>query len=182
MQGFGKSVWTKLYTAQTPRLFVSDPLGSFPNVDFVSDPADWWPKIKSGELKQFRFGTYDSAELPTFGHMAYASGDCTMVVEECALMFPRGVDMDEWAKRLIFMGRHPRVNLVMVAQRAVKIPLDIRSQSTRVITFLQTEPEDADALADKIGKQYFDEIMSLPKLQCLDWHNGQVKRYGVRPA
>lgn len=180
-QGCGKSVWSKEYTRTSARLFVSDPLGSFPNVDFVSDPADWWPKIESGELKAFRFGTYIKEELPFFGHAAYATGDCTLVIEECALMFQRGADLDEWAKRLVFMGRHASVNLLLVAQRAVKIPLDVRSQATRIVTFRQTDPNDVDAIEEVIGRGHEDEIRSLPELHCVDWHAGEVRSYSVRP-
>lgn len=181
-QGFGKSVWAKLYSERSPRLFVSDPMASYPGVDFLSDPGDFWEAYERGEKKTFRFGTYHREELPMFGSMAFASGNCTLIVEECALMFPRGKPLEEWANRIIFMGRHAQVNLLMLAQRAVAIPLDIRSQATRVITFRQTEPDDADAISEKIGKQYYDRIMALPELTCLDWENGNVREYPIRPG
>jgi hypothetical protein len=180
-QGCGKSVWSKAYAATQKRLFVSDPLASFPGVDFMSDPNDILPRIFSGEMREFRFGTYDAAELPLFGHAAYGAGDCTFVIEECALMFRRGADLDDWAKRLVFMGRHQRVNLVLVAQRAVKVPLDVRSQATRIVTFRQTDPNDIDAISEVIGGDYEDTIRALPELHCVDWNAGKVSQYSIHP-
>jgi hypothetical protein len=181
-QGCGKSVWTKEYVRSVSRLLVSDPMASFPGVDFMTDPADWWPKIERGELKEFRFGTHIKEELALFGHMAFGAKDCTLVIEECALMFPRGADLDEWAKRLVFMGRHARVNLLLVAQRAVKIPLDVRSQATRIISFRQIDPNDLKALEEVMGNGMDgEEIRALPELHCVDWTPGSLKRYSVRP-
>lgn len=181
-QGFGKSVWTKAYSAQSKRLLVSDPMASFPNVDFTREISDWMPELlEDGDGKEFRFGVYEAEDLPIIGSGAYAIGDCTLVIEEAALVFPRGADLDKWAKRLVFMGRHARVNLVLVAQRAVKIPLDVRSQATRIITFRQTEPDDVSALCDRIGKEHYETISTLPELKCLDWQNNAVQSYMVRP-
>lgn len=181
-QGQGKSVWTKEYSRTLSRLFVSDPMGSYEGVDFVSDPADWWQRIESGEMREFRFGTHIAEELPFFGHAAFAAGDCTLVIEECALMFQRGADLDEWAKRLVYMGRHPRVNLLLVAQRANAIPLAVRSQASRIITFRQSDPTDVKAIAEIIGREHAEAIPALPKLECIDWTPEGIKTYGVRPS
>ena len=184
-QGMGKSVWTKEYGRTLPRLFVSDPLASYPNVDFLSDPEDWMPRVLSGELKTFRYGTYYADELALFGSAAYAAGDCTFVLEECALLFKRGANLDEWANRLIFMGRHQRVTLVLVAQRAMKIPLDVRSQATRIVSFRQTDPGDVDAITEVMGArgtELEDTIRELPELHCVDWEPGKgISHYSVRP-
>jgi hypothetical protein len=180
-QGCGKSVWTKAFCAMQKRLLVSDPLASYPAVDFMADPQDWLPRVFSGEIREFRFGTYYPEELPLFGHAAYGAGDCTFVIEECALMFRKGGDLDEWAKKIIYMGRHQRVNVILVAQRAVNIPLAVRSQATRIVSFRQIDPDDARELRDVIGESA-DELQALPDLQCIDWEAGKgVSRYSVTP-
>jgi DNA helicase HerA-like ATPase len=120
-------------------------------------------------------------DLPILGNAAFGAGTCTLIIEECAIIFRRGEILDDWAKRLIFMGRHQSVNLVLIAQRAAKIPIDIRSQASRVITFRQTEPDDVAAIAERIGFDARDEIPALPDLHCIDWDNGAVRRYPVRP-
>lgn len=179
-QGAGKSVWTKAYCSSKPRLFVYDPLASYAGVDFVSDPVDVFPGILSGESKNFRVGTYLPDELPLFGSSAFAAGSCVMVVEECGVVFQRGATLEEWARRIIFMGRHRETSIVLVAQRASSIPVDIRSQASRIVTFRQVEPDDVKAISERIGRDNRDLIPALPDLECLDWENGAVKRYKIR--
>lgn len=148
-------------------------------MDFLSDPEEWMPRVLNGELQTFRYGTYYRDELPLFGHAAYGVGNCSLVIEECALMFERGAKLEEWANRLIFMGRHQQVNLILVAQRAVKIPLDVRSQATRIVSFRQSDPNDVDALCDVMGDDA-EDIRELPELHCVDWEPGKgLSRYKV---
>lgn len=182
-QGCGKSVWTQLYCQSKPRLIIGfDPKAEYPGVDYATDPKEWVPRVVNGELEKFRFGSYLEAELETLGNAAYAAGRCCLVMEECALLFDRGADLAEWTRPLIFMGREPQLDLVLIAQRANRIPVDIRSQSNRIITFNQTEPDDVKALAQRIGKEHAEEILMLPPLHCLDWQQGVgVKRYAVHP-
>lgn len=181
-QGFGKTVWTKLYGASKPRLLLYDPKAEYPNVDYQSDPEDWIPGVVNRQTEKFRFGTYQESDIELFGNAAFAAGRCTFIMEECAILFDRGEDIAAWAKPLIFMGREPQLNLVLVAQRANRIPIDIRSQASRIVTFLQSDPDDVRALAARIGKQYAERISSLPPLNCLDWQAGQgVRAYQVAP-
>lgn len=180
-QGFGKSVWGKLFTKGKPRLLVYDPQQSY-NVDFQTDPEHWVPGILESGQKEFRYGSGYPWELSLLGNTAYAAGDCTLLVEECALIFRRGEELHDWAKPLIFMGRIQRVSLVLIAQRAAKIPLDIRSQASRIVTFRQTEPADVDALIDRMGSDA-EGIPELPILNCIDWEDGRLTRYAIpKPA
>lgn len=179
-QGAGKSVWAKIYAQTIPRLLVYDPLASY-RVDFTTDPEDYISDIADGNTSSFRVGTYLQDELSLFGSAAFAAGNCTMVMEECGVVFQRGTLMEQWLSRLIFMGRHRSVSLVYVAQRAASIPIDVRSQASRIVSFRQSEPEDVDALCKRIGKQYRDVIPQLPDLECVDWEGGHVKQYKVRP-
>jgi hypothetical protein len=177
----GKSVWAKLFSQRISRLLVSDPTMSYRNVDYETPPDEWLQSVITRQKEQFRFGTYYAEELPMFGHAAFAAGNCTLIIEECALIFRRGEELHEWAKPLIFMGGHSHVDLVLVAQRAASIPINIRSQATRIVTFKQSEPADVDALADRIGKSVKEVIPTLDKLECLDWDGDQVRHYTVRP-
>lgn len=182
MQGFGKSVWTKAYAASKPRLLLYDPKAEYPNVNYMANPQDWIPSVVKREAKTFRYGTYFAEEVELFGNAAYAAGQCTFIMEECKMLFDRGEDVAPWARPLIYMGREPQLNLVLVAQRAIAIPPDIRSQASRIVTFLQTEKADCRALADRFGGDYEDEIRSLQELQCLDWQAGAgVRSYSIKP-
>lgn len=181
-QGFGKTVWTKLYGANESRLLVFDPKGEYPGVDYLTPPDEWIPGVVERRAQAFRFGSYLPEEIEMLWQAAYAATNCTLINEECTLLFNRGEDIPRWARPMVFMGREPRLNLVLVTQRANAIPVSIRSQASRIVTFLQTEPDDVRALAARIGKEYADEIISLPELECLDWQAGiGVRRYAVHP-
>lgn len=180
MQGYGKSVWTQAYADSCTRLLTYDPKGAFRNVDFLTSPDEWLEGIMSGAIPKFRFGTYHAEEIEMFGSAAFAAQRCTFVMEECKMLFDRGEDIASWARPLIYMGREPQLNLVLVAQRIIAIPPDIRSQATRIVTFLQTETTDCKALSQRFAGDFEDEIRTLPELACLDWQAGQgVKRYSI---
>lgn len=179
-QGAGKSVWTKAYSASKTRLLIFDPLASYP-VDFTTEPDQYIPDISENKREVFKYGTYLAEELPLFGSTAFAAGNCTFIIEECGVIFRRGETLDEWARRLIFMGRHRECSLVLVAQRASSIPVDVRSQASRIVTFRQVEPDDVKSVSERIGKQYRERIPNLPDLECLDWEGGEIRNYRVTP-
>ncbi len=183
MQGFGKSTWTELYAASKKRLLVFDPKGVFKGVDFLTSPDDYIPGILDGTHKEFRVGTYLPEEIKLFGTAAYGATNCTFIMEECAMLFDKGENIAPWARPLVFMGREPQMNLVLVAQRLTSVPPDIRSQASRIVTFLQTEPDDVRALSNRIGdRERADEIRTLPFYTCLDWQAGKgISRYTVHP-
>lgn len=176
-QGMGKSAWAKHYSRNNDRLFVFDPAASYP-VDYEYD-YDNWPDLMNVENK-FRIGTYEPEDIPMFGAMAYSVGDCTFLCEEAGTIFKKGQPMDTWARRLIFMGRHVRANLIFLAQRAASIPIDIRSQADRLITFRQIEPDDVKAVTAIIGKDWAPYIPTLPPLTCLDWDVSGVENYKLK--
>lgn len=177
-QGAGKTVWAKRYTAKEKRLFVFDPMASY-NADFNAPLDEYADDIMAGKIRQFRLGSHFPDDLPLMGSLAYAAERCTIVIEESALVFKRGQLLENWAKRIIFVGRHAQVNLLILAQRASSIPVDIRSQATRFVSFRQIEPDDVRACGDRIGQAARDELPDLPDLQCLDWQAGQISRYSV---
>lgn len=180
-QNCGKSVWAKIYARTLKRLLVFDPMQSYSRVEF-SGIENWVEDVAHNRLNGFRYGSSFPDDLETMGNAAFAASDCMLIVEECALIFRRGEELHEWAKPLVFMGRHQRVSLMFVAQRASKIPIDVRSQASRIISFRQTEPNDVYAITDRIGESCADEIAALPDLHCLDWNGGAVRRYSVQPG
>lgn len=179
-QGFGKTVWSKLFERNRKRSLVFDPQASYAT-DFQSDPADWVPKILRDKAPEFRYGVSYPWELEMLANTAYGAGDCTLTVEECALIFKRGEELHDWAKPIVFMGRTQRVSIVLIAQRASKIPVDIRSQATRFISFRQSEPADVKALIDRFGESA-EALPMLDKLECLDWNDSKSSRYRINPA
>jgi hypothetical protein len=182
-QQCGKSVWSKAYAAAQTRLLCFDPLASYMGVDFASDPEQWIPAVIERKVEAFRYGVYWDDELPMICHAAAAAGDCMLLIEECGLCFDKARGIPDFLKQHVFMGTHIGVDRLFVAQRANSIPVDVRSQASRIVTFRQTEPNDVRAICERIGREYEDELFSLPKLTCLDWNGetGQVDRYSIHP-
>lgn len=179
-QGFGKSAWTRTYGRTKTRLLEFNPKGDTPRVDYVAEPHDYLPEIIAGRMAQFRFGTWRVEDIPAFTNTAFVAGKTTLIFEECAMLFQKGEMLPEWLRRPVFMGREPELNFVLVAQRAVSIPLDVRSQANRIITYLQTDPNDVRAISERIGAEWRDEIPRLSELECIDWEAGRdVRRYRI---
>lgn len=176
-QGCGKSVWAKQYTSSTSRLLVYDPTRSYPvNYDWDQRTGE---DILIGKHKHFRIGIDNGDDLDMLCDMAYVSGDSTLLIEEAGVLFGRGQKLTSSVRRVIFMGRHRRVNLLLLAQRAVSIPVDLRSQANRFVSFRQIEEQDVAAVSGIIGKEYKRALPALPELRCLDWHQGKVSAYDL---
>ena len=69
------------------------------------------------------------------------------------------------------IGRHwgGGVALISCSQRAVRVPLTVRSQSSRIVTFRQDEPPDVDGLALKTGRPFAEAAARLPAHEFLEW-------------
>lgn len=178
-QGCGKTVWTKKYLGAFPRRFLYDPLAVYPGFDYSG--LDRISDVERAPPKNFSIASPFFDDIPILGSLAYAWGNCTFAVEECGTIFRRGELLADWARRLIFMGRHQAVNLVLIAQRAASIPIDIRSQANRIVTFRQHETDDLSALRSTFGLDNARLLPTLNTLECLDWQNGEISRYIVKP-
>lgn len=177
-QGCGKSVWAKQYTSSTSRLLVYDPTRSYPvNYDWDQRTGE---EILIGKHKHFRIGIDNGDDLDMLCDMSYVSGDTTLLIEEAGVLFGRGQKLTSSVRRVIFMGRHRRVNLLLLAQRAVSIPVDLRSQANRFVSFRQIEEQDVAAVSGIMGKQYKSVLPALPELRCLDWCQGKVVAYDLQ--
>lgn len=182
LQGYGKSAWTMTYAAPKTRLLLYDPKAEYPRVDYMTPPDEWLEEVMAGRRAEFRFGTFRPDDVEMFGSAAYAAGQTTLILEECKMLFDRGEDVAPWARPIIYMGREPELNLVLCAQRMAAIPVDVRSQANRMVSFLQTEIADVRAFEQRTGEQGLgEEIRHLSELECVDWQAGQgVRRYSIR--
>lgn len=71
------------------------------------------------------------------------------------------------------VGRHwgGGIALISCSQRAVRVPLTVRSQSSRIVTFRQDEPPDVDGLALKTGRPFAEAASRLPPHEFLEWRD-----------
>lgn len=177
--GFGKSRWTWAYLDSKPRVFCYDPLHDAPDMQWMNaEELVRWHDYNE-ELKSFRIATDDEDSRDTFGHLAFMRGDCIFAVEEASLVFEQGERISGWCKNIVFVGRHRSVSLLVTAQRAASIPIALRSQATRIVSFAQHEGDDLKWLKGFYGDKIL-ELPLLPRLECLDSSEGEIKRYRIK--
>jgi len=177
--GYGKSTWLEQYLKKYKRLIIFDPFRAIP-AEYISGDT-LIEKHESGELKtadKYRYGIYTLFDLPLAGAIAYLNGNCAFVIEECGFAFRKGQPIPDWLQEGIFLGRHQFLSMIFTAQRAISIPIELRSQSNRFITFRQTEPEDVKWCREKLG-DLIEELPLLPKYTCFDAEDNSVSRYMV---
>jgi energy-coupling factor transporter ATP-binding protein EcfA2 len=176
--GYGKSTWLQQYARMYPRIFVFDPFAAIP-AQYLSE-QQLIDAHEAGDFKQggFIVGTRELANMDLIGAIAYLSGNCLFIIEECGVAFYKGERIPDWLAEIIFLGRHNAVSLCMTAQRAASIPIELRSQANRFITFRQTERKDVEWTRDYVG-DLFEQIPTLPKFKCIDADNDSVTVYSV---
>ena len=179
--GYGKSLWTSLYTCKLDRLLVYDLMREHYVTYF--DPQVLADQINAlepdDEIEKFRIGLADPDLVPGLGHLSFHFGNNLLVLEELSTLFPKGARMPDWLRTLVFLGRHKKCSLLAVAQRAYSVPIDLRSQANRVVTFQQHEGDDLSWLREFYGSAIVHQIPNLPKLCCYDYHDGNVTVYSI---
>lgn len=179
--GMGKSVMTRKLLQPIRRIFAFDPYrdmpGQYINSDILLELYD------SGKLhsnNNFFYITDNSDDVELFGSIAYLSGHCALAIEEMGFLFNSHDAIPGWMREMVFGGRHRFVSLYVVAQRAVSIPIDLRSQATRLISFAQHEGADVNWLKNYFGTRV-EEIPHLNVLECLDSYRNTIAKYKVTP-
>ena len=179
--GMGKSIWTRSYCKNKKRIFAYDPLMEL-NVNYV-DRRELINLHDSGLLSSdnphaVRIGVTNEEDLEVLAALAFLHGDAHLVIEEAGILFPPGARAPSWMRDAVFIGRHRRLSLLITAQRPTSIPVDMRSQASRVVCFSQREQRDMGWLEEFYGEQSQD-VPSLGVFECLDSDSAGVKRYKI---
>lgn len=179
---FGKSTWLDKYLRPKPRRFVFDPFRKFP-AEYLSE-EQLIEKHEAGlflpsNSPKLSVGSCTLADLDLLAAIAYLNGHAHFIIEECGVTFTPGAPLSEPMQEAIFLGGHNWLSLVFVAQRAVSIPVALRSQETRVVSFRQTEADDVRRLKSNYGERA-EELRTLDKLECLDAQDNEISRYKIR--
>lgn len=182
---YGKSTWLGKFLRNKPCLFTFDPFMKAP-AEYLSE-AQLIERHEAGWFQttpRFSVGTRNIEDIDLLSSVAFLNGNERtrpyFTIEECGIAFYTGERISEPLQEAIFLGGHNWLSIVLVAQRAASIPIALRSQATRFITFLQTEKKDVEWCRDYLGDR-FEELRSLEKLECLDWENDVVTRYFINP-
>lgn len=98
-----------------------------------------------------------------------ATGRLTFFADEVGEYSDRAEDT---LNSLATQSRHAEVALVLVAQRMVQIPKTARTQASCLHTFLQSNPEDLEALVKLTGdKDFAARVSRLPRRKHLTWRD-----------
>jgi len=177
--GYGKSVWLRQYCESKTRIFAYDPFG-----DFVAEYMDSEQLVSAYDQSRFlngnsfRVGSTDLSCIDLLGSLAFESGNSIFVLEECAYVFDKGERIPPWLSDIVFLGRKRSVSLIATAQRASSVPIDLRSQASRLVSFAQHENQDISWLQNYFGDRV-NELSNFPPLECLDASNGSISRYRI---
>src|SRR5713226_9010905 len=91
-RGGGKSLWSRLYTLASPRLFAYDPLAEIDNVQWVTDQKI--VKLYDDGFftldKNFRLGVRSPVEIDAIGYTAYLAENVQFIMEEFFSVYGRG--------------------------------------------------------------------------------------------
>lgn len=179
--GYGKSVWTRKYAAPQSRLFVFDPMLSFP-CDYL-DNDTLIARFDNGDFdtgQVFTVGSGSPDDLELLGALTMLAGDALLVVEECAIAFDKYAKIPPWLRDIVFLGRHRNASILVTAQRAASVPIDLRSQVSRLVTFQQSEGDDLSWLKPFLGRDIL-ELPNIPVLTCFDASNAEKTKYSITP-
>ena len=92
--------------------------------------------------------------------IVYELGDTTLIIDE-AHLWGRGADFDSGLRQIIRMGRHRRINVIMITHRPADLDPLIRMQSDIIISFRQTEMIDIKGFKDFVDDP--ERLMKLPR-------------------
>jgi len=170
--GYGKTLWARHYVADKPRLFIYDPKHD-PD---VLESEDWggaqWirqiSEVADGLPETFAIGISDPDQIDDFVSLAMRTGNAYLVLDEAATLFPLRAPISPSIRTMIFEGRHSALSTVIVAQRPFYVPIDLRSQIDRCVSFRQTEKRDVEFFSLFFSDAQIDALPTLAPLTCHD--------------
>lgn len=105
----------------------------------------------------------DQYDLSVLAATAMALGNSAFCCDEAAVYFRnQRAALTPILQDIIFRSRHRNVDVVLMAQRASTLNIDIRSQATEIITFRQIIEADIRALQYVAGKEAVPDLATLP--------------------
>ena len=187
--GSGKSAAIRqhLHVTRPRRLLVWDPLGEY------ADHGDVCRSLRETlERVRTRGGRVRSRlavifqppperrawpqAFSTFCRLALAVGECTLVVEELALVTQPHRAPEGWSAACL-TGRHRGLEIIAASQRPASVDKDFFSNATRVRTGRLNYAEDVRTVAQVLDVSP-DEIRALRPLEWIerDMHSGEIRR------
>lgn len=177
--GSGKTYLARKLMRQENRLIVLDPMGDWATVTQVV--PSWKALAREVREPLFRVSLLPEEEEVLSNPIQFVDtliaisrdrsvGNCTVVIDELSLYFDRGVKAPRSLQGAMRFGRRQGLSMVLISQRAMDCPIDIRSQLTDVFAFTSHEKADIEYLGNIIGNR--DEakrVVALPLHRHIHW-------------
>ncbi len=188
--GSGKSAAIKQHLARRrpPRLLIWDPLREYAGFGVMVTSVTQALSVMStrqGKPRQ-RFalafmpnprarGSWPQA-FSFFCRLALLAGDCTLVVEELALVTQPHRAPEGWSEACL-TGRHRGLEIIAASQRPASVDKDFFSNASRVRTGRLNYAEDVRTMAQVLDVAP-DEIRALRPLEWIerDMQTGEITR------
>jgi GTPase SAR1 family protein len=135
--GSGKTTWAKQAIRERfDRVICIDPHAQY-QMDYMCF-GDMAGLAIDGVPLSFFWGTDEIESFESVCDLAWAVGDCCLVLEEIDLYDQQYKTF----KDIVFRGRHRKISVMIVTQRPYSCDIKLRSQLTELIAFQQTEKTD----------------------------------------
>ena len=165
-KGHGKSSLIKKRIKDLPRYVVFDPKMEYSKGTIFEDFGSFLMFMERNYKGRYhavcRFG--NDEEYIRAVDLINETGNTTAIIEELYFFLNVRSKPDSF-DRLFRYGRHERINIIAINQRASEIPRHFTSQADKIISFKQTEPADLKYLRDTsyIGKEGAERVSNLKK-------------------
>lgn len=185
-RGSGKTCWVKKQLPTLPRFIlwntVNDDYAGFEVVNDKHDLFDFVWRKRNGICQVIvnylpeEKGEQDEEEegFAFTCRLAEAVENICLIIEEVDT-YATTQAMPFELKKLLKLGRHFGVSMVMISRRPAEINRLITSQAQRFVCFRTIEPNDIRYLISIIGESA-KELPAIPMLHYLDWRHGVIEK------
>lgn len=147
--GMGKTQWVRQYIRALKRVIAQDPMQEYEGMVSFETIPELIDHVQEYPAFHVRYEYADQFEM--LCKVAWAAQNVTLLIEEAQRVIPPVGELPDIFTDLVYRGRHRRVSLILVAQRAHTIHIAVRSQFTGMVIFRQTERADVKWIQDVSG-------------------------------
>lgn len=146
-RGFGKTTLAKSLINGLDRVVIWDIFGEY------NHPHSYIPSL----------GSVD--EFERWLKTSWVNGNVCVMVDEANMVMPERRPLCEHASKIINLGRHRNIGMIMITRRLASLNKDAVSQSAELFLFQHILGNDMKYLSDMIGKEEAMTLKNLKKFQ-----------------
>ena len=158
-RGKGKTTLAKWLAKRIKRKIILDLLG-----EYSDDP----------ELKKFCFIPESDDEIERFFERVYREGNKTIIIDEADLIFPNRIKLVDIYYKIVHLGRHRGIGLLLITRRIANLHKDIVSLADTIFIFRLLIKNDIEYLRYFIGDDIF-KAQNLKDYHFLIWQKGKIQ-------